>query len=152
MVGQGDFELRLPGYVSASGGLDPRVAGLLYVTSGEHDDVVRALRAALTNPEEATREAWRDFIRRYLPKPIAPVQRACVNGHPMGPGERFCGKCGFPLKESTSGPVEPWRPPFEDAPQAVKDLGAMAALMAYRRLSPSDWKDLVMKRSRLIGN
>lgn len=93
----------------------------------------------------------------------APNQaRVCLNGHPMRPGLRFCTECGAPAREPEPTlpppPVAPppvrqvWVMPFRDESQAVQDLGAVAALAAYRRLYPNNWESLVMpSRPRRLG-
>jgi hypothetical protein len=87
----------------------------------------------------------------------APATPVCINGHEMRPGAKFCRVCGGPaaaqpVVQPSAPPViaeeAPWRPGFEGEPQAVQDLAAVAALLVYRRLSPSTWSDLVMSRSR----
>jgi nitrogen regulatory protein PII-like uncharacterized protein len=44
-------------------------------------------------------------------------------------------------------PPKLWQEPFKNEGDAVKDLAALAALAAYRRLAPQTWAGLVMKDS-----
>jgi len=144
--GQGDCELKLQERFGVSGRLDPRVAGLLSVALGKPEDTVGKLQAALSDPSLATQKAWRNFIDQYRPRSVAPKKRLCKQGHEMRPGAKFCGKCGSPPAEESmlQSPAGPWQPPFKDAPQAVQDLAAVSALVAYRRLAPIDWDNLIM--------
>jgi len=151
----GEYELALRGRAAATGGFDPRVSGLLRMTSGSSDDegMISKLRVALSNPDEATKAAWRSFIGRYRYTQMEAVKYVCELGHEMKPGAKFCGKCGRGPAASVvqQPPRGPWRPPFEGEQQDVQDLGAMAALAAYRRLAPDDWDDLIMPRPRLAS-
>jgi hypothetical protein len=147
--GQPDYTLDLPGF-----DFDARIAGLLRVSAGRPEDAARmaALQALLAQPDAAIEQAWRQFVRGYqqqAQQPAEPVRRLCVNGHTMKPDARRCGECGgLPAPTPSQPPATPWRTPFADDPQEVRDLGVIAALAAYRRLAPEEWDDLVMQRPR----
>ncbi len=150
--------LPLPSQDAGSGGLDPRVAGLIRFAAGLPEDaaLVTALRQAFDGANSRVTGAWNQFLDRYQPQaattPVEPGEIRCVNGHPMEPGDKRCGECGaLPAPRPPAPPAGPWRKPFADEPRVIQDLGAVAALVCYRRLtSEQDWERIVMTESRTL--
>lgn len=153
--GQDEVELSLPDQATATGGLDPRVAGLLRVASGREEDVpwIKRLRETVFNPAKAPKKEWGEFIDSYWPRVAQLKKRECVNGHEMREGAKFCRLCGGPPKSEILERAfeKAWQPPFNTESQPIQDLAAIAALAAYRQIAPDDWDGLVMSRSRRIA-
>ena len=155
-----EVSLQVPGgaaipVLPAPGSHHPLVAALLGAVATWDTDTPawRQLQATTANPSAGTQQAWRGFIdavRGIAPAaPPPPTELRCENGHPMKPGDNFCGVCrGRP----TLPPPAPTRRPrpFAGVPDGdVQDLVAVATLEAYRRLAgPAAWDQLVMEISR----
>jgi hypothetical protein len=146
----GEFSLALPDRADPAGGLDPRLSGLLrFALAGPDEACIKAAHAALDQPDAATQAEWRTFLEKYQQQAAPSTPRLCPNGHRLERVVKFCTICGVPIPPTpVSQPTGPWRPPFQDEPQAVQDLAAVAALWAYRRLFPNAWDGLVMQRAR----
>jgi len=157
-----EVSLQLPGGAAiplptAPGGHHPLVAALLGAVAAWKADTPAwlQLQTATANPTDDTRQAWNGFInavRGIAPEaPPPPTELRCENGHPMKPGDNFCGVCRGRPAPPPPAPIRRPRP-FADVPDGgVQDLVAVATLEAYRRLAgPAAWEQLVMNISRTV--
>jgi hypothetical protein len=154
---EGIAYLQLPGATEISLVYEPRrdlpplISGLLHLTI-TGNTLEQQLKAALERPGEQTRMAWRTFIdafRQKSPESEPPAPSCSHCGRALQPGQKFCTNCGEPATAFIPAPAKTWREPFAGEPQMVKDLAALAALAAYRRLvTTEEWDRIVMARSR----
>lgn len=156
-----DVTLTLPGSPAVSlppapGENHPLIAALLRAVA-EWDAATpewQQLRAALDHPSTETQQAWHEFIDAVRgvapPAPAPAAELRCENGHPMQPGQKFCGICGSRPKASPAPTPMRRERPFAGEPAIVsQDLVAIATLEVYRReRNSAGWDGLVMTKPR----